>query len=197
MTVHATAPSRHPTSGFSLVEMLMATAMFTIILGILANLITGVSTSYSRENPRLEALNNANAAMDSLVQVIRMAGNNMDSSTQAIFPGTSTETGPHIRIKSDWNPVDGTLGTNTLEDVAFSTNNGIMYKQEPGDGSPVPLYDHIGSLSFSYCDASNNAIANPNLNHSQITLVKITVTTETPRSPPMTITASVRVRKGL
>ena len=188
--------SQDSMSGFSLIEMMIAVVMFTIILGILAGMITGVTRSYTREVPRLEALNNANAAMDSLVQVIRMAGNSMSPTTQAIFPNTTTATGTQIRIKSDWNPVDGTLGGNTLEDVTFTTSGGIMYKQEPGDTSPVALYDGIGSLSFTYFDRSNNQITNPNLNHSQIALVKITLTTETLGSAPMTLTASVRLRKG-
>ena len=189
--------------GFSLVELLVSMAILVLILGVVSWIARGVQQSYALHRPRMEAVNDASAAMDTIVRLLRMAGNNPGLppvippvvGLDPIHPDPDGD-GVYnsIRIQADWNPVNGTL-TNTFEDVRFSVSNGTLFKQEPGDTGPVPFLEQVGSLTFTYFDKNNNPIANAVVNRGQIARADIVLVTRTPNTTPMTINSSVHLRR--
>lgn len=169
--------------GFSLIELMIVVVIMTIVLGILGGIMANVNDSYTRQRPRIEALTEASAAMDTMARVIRMAGNNNTAS--AITP-TGTDT---IRIRGDWNAPDGAL-TGGYEDVLFTISGDSIVKREPGDntGTPIELFDKIGSLRFTYYDANGSVTLVAN----QITRVRIEL--ETSDANPIALSTDVHLR---
>ena len=165
-----------------------------VILGILGGVASGIHKAYAEQRSRTEALDNANIAMDTMLRLIRMSGNNINGS--GITPGTAGADGKYhtIRIQSDWNPVDGAL-TGSLEDVTFSVSNGVLQVQE-GANAAVPFVEGIGPLTITYYDSANGLITNPVANNGQIALVKIDLQTETQGATPISLTSMSNVRKN-
>lgn len=52
--------------GFSLVELLIVTVILVITLGIISGIISRVQKSYNEQRPRIEAVSDANAALDTI-----------------------------------------------------------------------------------------------------------------------------------
>ncbi|NNE67418.1 MAG: hypothetical protein HKN33_12700 [Pyrinomonadaceae bacterium] len=190
-------------SGFSLIELTIAGVMLVIVLGILSSIIFGINRTYSQQRPRMEAVNDANAALDLMSRLIRMAGNNPGeiAGLQGIDPGVPVS-GQYntIRIRSDWHGAtmssspDGDTN-DTFEDVTFWVAAGVLMKQEsPGDTSPVEFLGQINSLRFTYFDTDNAAILDPVTNNAEIARVDIEIDTQTPDTPAMTFGTSVQLR---
>ena len=179
-------------AGFSLVELIIVMGIMILILGLLASVVAGMETNYRQQRPRTEAINSANTAMDMLVRLIRSAGNNLDDS--GIIPGPVGADGAYhtIRIQSDWNPVDG-MTTGVLEDVTFSVANNALQIQE-GANPSTDYVTGVASVTFTYYDNTNNAIADPVVNNDRIALVKIDLATA--GSSPMIFTSMAHVRKN-
>lgn len=178
--------------GFSLVEMLFGLVILTLVLGILGGIVGTVNKAYVEQRPRVESLNNASAAMDAMTRLIRMAGANTEA--QAIDPGFKVNGSYNsIRIRADWNPVDGDL-LDPLEDITFSTSGGILNKQEPGDDRPVPFLESIQSLTFTYYDSGNNLISDATVNNDKIAVVRIELETFSADASPMRFTSTVQMR---
>ena len=184
--------------GFSLVELLIVSTVLLVVLGIISGIVQAVQRSYARERPRIEAVNNATAALDTIVRIVRMAGNNPNSISNfpsttipAIVPGANS-----IRIRADWNLADGVLN-GPYEDVEFTVAGGVLQKQErslavsPDTAGAVLFLENIESLSFTYRDSNNVVTANGNL----VAFVDIVLTTRTPDGIPMTFSSSVSVRR--
>lgn len=192
-------PARRPycaqSQGFTLVEMLVATMVMTIILSLLSQIVVSVQKSYQTQRPQIEAFNNANLALTTLVRLLRGAGNNTTS--QLIDPGVQVS-GEYttIRIRSDWNAMDGGL-TGTWEDIKFSVSGGVLYKQEfPADAAAaLPFLDSIESVKFVYRDRNLTVISDAATNHTQIAFVEITLVARPTGGTATTYTTSVHVRK--
>lgn len=189
--------------GFSLIELAIASVIVLMVLGILSGIILGINQIYSRQRPRMEAVNDANAAMDLMARLIRMAGNNPSeiAGLQGIDPGVPVS-GQYntIRIRSDWHGTttvsepDGDTA-DSYENVAFWIASGILMKQEsPADTAPVEFLDQINGLRFTYFDTDNAAIADPVTNNAAIARVDIEIDTQTPDTPAMTFRTSVHLR---
>lgn len=169
--------------GFSLIELMIVALVMTITLGILGGIIASVNQSYARQRPRIEALTEANAAMDTMARVIRMAGNN-DTANAITATGTDA-----IRIRADWNAPDGTL-TGAYEDVLFTISGDSIVKREPGDatGTTAELFGKIGSLRFTYFDIDGTVTADAN----SIARVRIELTTSD--AAPIALSTDVHLR---
>lgn len=171
--------------GFSLIELMIVVLIMTIILGILGGIVANVNDSYTGERPRIEALTEASAAMDTMARVIRMAGNN--DASAAITP-TGTDT---IRIRGDWNAPDGAL-TGVYEDVLFTISGDSIIKREPGDatGTAIELFGKIGSLRFIYYDSDGNLTA------AADRIARVRIELETADANPLALSTDVQVRNA-
>src|SRR5688572_29186965 len=93
-------------AGFSLIEVSIVAVVLVAVIGIVATLVSSVKTTYTEMQPRTEALNDANSALDMMTRLIRMAGNNPNNITglQAVNPGTADLGGVYrtITLRGDW-----------------------------------------------------------------------------------------------
>src|SRR5260221_3796606 len=65
---------KHSTAGFSLVELLVGTILFTIVTGIAFSLLMSAQLRYQGESTVTEAFQQANVALDQIVRDVHSAG---------------------------------------------------------------------------------------------------------------------------
>lgn len=150
--------TKQNTAGFSLIELLIVSVILVFIIGIISGIVTNVQSSFTRQRPRTEALNDATAALDIITRLIRTAGNNPNSigGLQPIDPGT-TDGGIYrtIQIRSDWRGStisslpDGDIN-DPFEDIKFFVQNNTLMKKEAADVSAVEFLANVNSMQFVY-----------------------------------------------
>jgi len=190
--------------GFSLIEVLVTLAIFSITLGIVGEIIFRVQRDYLSQQQQIDAQNNARMALDILVRLIRVAGNDPQRiGLQPIHPDPDGNGQlDSIRLRADWNPADGDL-LDPYEDVIFSTpappnDNKLLLIQE-GAAAPVEFLDSIDTLSFRYFNRNNVEIVDPIANPGSIASVDVIIQTfaQVPGSSPISTTfrSSATIRR--
>lgn len=187
-------PGSRNARGFSLIEVLISLGIFVLILGVISIIMNRTQRDYLQQQDLLDAQNNARAALDTMVRLIRMAG------TDARKTGfTGLEPDPDgdgqlnsIRLRADWNPPDGLLASR-YEDVLFFVGDDKLYIQE-GNGVPEEFVDRIRSISFSYLDRDNSPI-DPFATPGVIASVNVTMNTATSSAMAFSSAATLRLRE--
>jgi len=170
--------------GFSIVELLIVCVILVIILGMIGLVVRGLQSSYGERRARADYLNDGTAAIDLLTRVIRVAGANTTS--QALTPtGTS-----QLRIRSDWNPVDGVFNSQ-FEDTSFYVSNNSLFMKNETTNQLTEVIANVKSLTFQYYNSAGAATTTP----SQIARVKVSL--EVGISYTRTFTSDILVRKGV
>lgn len=168
-------------NGFSLIELIIALGVTTIVMGSAFSLINGFQQRYRYEEAYADAQRNARFAISRLSEVIRSAGTNptADSTvnrtdfvtllTPVTVSGTA-QSSPSLQLKSDLN--GDKLNTTTVSaatDVIVTSENVTVRLDQPNrrivlvDNTPsgsgeMPLADNITSLTFTDPDGSRRAI---------------------------------------
>ena len=184
-------------TGYSLIEMLITIAVMTVVMGLIGTVMITVQRQYMSQQKLIDASNNARVALDLVLRLVRVAGNNPERiGFEPIHPDPDGNSQmDSIRLRADWNPGDGDI-SDAYEDMIFSTSNGVLYIRRPSDGSPVEFVDRVESLTFSYKDrdgadiSSSNAVANRN----SIAYVDIELRTSVPDVPAILFKSSAVVR---
>ncbi len=165
-------------SGFSLVELLIGMVIVLIILGFVASMINGIQREFNRQLPRMEALNNAEMTIDTIVRNVRMAGAQSPSCTAAfsitpLTPSASAGGGVYnaLRVQADWNPPDCSLG-GVDENVTFSVKNGIFYIDA---AQAEPFTEGIAAIRFKFYDETNTLLTDAVANAVKIKYVEIEI----------------------
>ena len=178
-----------------MIELLIGTVILSIVLGMVMQILVGTQQRYSQQRQLIEIQNNAVTGLDNLVRLIKTAGSNPQNI--AMTPVNPDPDGnaqfDSIRVQGDWNPPDGFL-TDSYEDVAFSTNGGVMMIQDTNDPNPVPFLEGISTMTFTYLDANGAPIADPVANAGDITLVRVVFQTQAIDGDSMTFSSSAAIR---
>ncbi|HEX8736119.1 MAG TPA: prepilin-type N-terminal cleavage/methylation domain-containing protein [Pyrinomonadaceae bacterium] len=184
--------------GFSLIELMIAMTIVLMMLAILASILASFNYQYRTQRIRLEAINNAQTAADTIIRLIRMAGSrpvNCDSSfqPQALTPSVylSNQYFGKLRIQADWNSPDCTLA-GIDEDVTFSVNNGVLYLD---NNAQIPFVNRISAIRFKFFDKNNAVITSPQNQPSLITYIQVEVDAMADDQTLTTITSSASIRK--
>ncbi len=190
-------PSVFNNKGFSLMELLVTLAVMGVILAILGQVLVQGQTVYVSQRQVIRTQQDVRFALDTLVRLLRMAGNDPSLppiNFQAIDPDPDGNTAwDSIRIQADWNPADGDLADD-FEDVIFTTNANVLFIQRPTDAVPVEFLANITSIQFQYFDGAGNVIADPVTDSDSITGVDVTVQGVTPGGVAIQFSSQVLVR---
>ena len=170
--------------GFSLIELLLVCVILTVILGIIMVVVSGLQANYSERRARVEQLNDGSAVLDLITHIVRVAGAN--TTGQFLTPTGSNQ----LRIKADWNPLDGNLN-GQYEDITFFVSNKTLFIRNEVTNVQTELVSNVNSLTFAYFKADGNTTSIP----SEISRVKITL--EIGAEYPRTFSSNVLIRKGL
>jgi type IV pilus assembly protein PilW len=169
--------------GFTLAEMLVATAMIGLVMSGLFSLLRTGQQSYLTGSNQVEAQQGLRLAMLRLSNEIREAGycptcTNLASPLGA-FPAIMDVSATGFTIQNDWSgdwdgttgmPTNGTVnvpnadGTTTPrgERIIYAVTGNALTRQEVGvNGTAVTVLPNLGSLTFTYLDAAGNVTATP------------------------------------
>ena len=187
--------------GFSLLEVLIVIVILGVVLGFVAQLVQSVQRDYLVQMQLIEAQNNARTALDTVVRLVRIAGNDPERiGVQPIDPDPDGNGQfDSVHLQADWNPPDGALD-DPYEDIIFSTNNGSLIIQEPSspfNPAAIPFLDRIQAVTFAYFDRNNNPVADPVATPGSIASIDIVVQTDAPGpgGAPLTFRSSATIRR--
>jgi hypothetical protein len=166
-----------------------------VILGFIAMMITGVQREFTEQRPRMEAYNNAELVMDTIIRTIRMAGSKGTSCSDSLIANPITPSDPagsgvykSVQIQADWNPSDCNL-SGVDENVKFSFSNGIFYIDA---AQSEPFAEGIGAVRFKFYDASNALITDAVAGAGNINYIQVEV--ETNDDTQTTLKSGVQIR---
>jgi Tfp pilus assembly protein PilW len=184
--------------GFSLLELMIAMTVMMIMLVVLGSVLAGVNHQFRTQRPRLESVNNAQTAIDTIIRLIRMAGNrpvNCPSTFQVLAPAASDNLGNQyfgkLRIQADWNPSDCTLN-GVEEDITFSVKDGVLYIDA---NQQVPFVDKVSAIRFMFFDKNNTVVPNPQAQSSDIAHIRVEVDTLVVDGTFTTVSSAASIRK--
>lgn len=207
--------------GFTMVELLVASAVTIVVVGGAVALTSQIQNGYRRQLEDSAAEQEARYALDWIGRYIRGAANNPTSATETDCPGPNTDFVPvqfdpdgdnddnDVRLMTDSNPPDGLIGgpagdcTQPHEDVTISLDaaaNTITFLDNNTGGAVSTRTDTvIENLEFIFRNAAHglldSAVANPaNVVYVETRITIRTRTVDASTGEPMTRTLSQEVK---
>lgn len=181
--------------GFSLLELLVVTSIFTVVLFAVYMMYETNQTTFTRGKDKIDIQQNARVALEMMAMETRMAG--YDPSPAAT-PATAIQTASANEILF----IADVTGDNVSDKVRYQLVGGQVMREisswvggvwTPNPATVSPLADSATALSFTYYDA-NNAVTGTLANIRRITIgltVQKTWAGKTERFP---LTIDVRLR---
>jgi prepilin-type N-terminal cleavage/methylation domain-containing protein len=163
-------PADAEPGGFTLVELLVAMVIASILLAAVVGLFTTLNKSYTEQNVAAEVQQVTRAGVDFMAQSIRMAG--LDPAQTDEF-GFTVATANSIEFTADFN-MSGTLET-TSERIGYFLN--VDELQSSLDA--VPLVENVTGLAFVYLAGDDSILPNP-VDRDAIRTVRISLTVREP-----------------
>ncbi len=156
--------------GFTLVELLVAMAVSSIVLGTMVVFFTLQNRSYTRDTATADLQQVVRAAIDFMSDNIRMAG--LDPLQTGNF-GIEAAGADSITFTADLD-MNGQIDVSNSERIAYALN-GNQVQQTVG-AVTEPLVDNVTNIAFTYRDASDLVTADP----AAIRTVQIALTVQEP-----------------
>src|SRR6267142_3338763 len=127
--------SRQPENGYSLVELLVATVLFTIIAGTIFSLLFSAQLRYSSESGLTTAFQQANVAIDQITRDLHSAGYPPPSS---FGPGVALTNPQLMALPFSWSPgYPNTPCTVRASCGAVPGDYDLILETDTGDGRGV------------------------------------------------------------
>lgn len=194
--------------GFTMVELLVSSAVMVIVLGVSTTVLMQSSRMFTQQQLSMNNRNSAGASIDMLARLLRQSSCPLSQDTnvycQSIVPDPDGNgIFDSVRVRGDWNPRDNDFN-DPYEDVLFTvamanTPAGpvwTLFKREPTDAQLVAFGEGVQSIRFTYTNQNGaplaNAVARPDL----IGGVTMTVVTTPPQGlVPVTSSTAISVRR--
>lgn len=159
-------------TGFSLLELVIAMGLLTIVMGIAVSLLSRFQIAYKADEATAEAQRNGRFAIGRLEEIVRSAGCNptsnttVNSATFLIFPSGNGSSS--VRLKSD---LDGdgkfltTVSSNsdvlvTSEDVTLQLSGSSLQMTDNTviGSTPTTIADDIRKVTFTDPDGTAHSV---------------------------------------
>ena len=189
--------------GFSLIELLITLVIMSVISLAIYGVFSVSSRTYTTQGVTADVQQSVRAAMEVMLQDIRMAG--LDPTASGNF-GIESAEATKLRFTSD--SIDAGLGdfNGVLEDtnserityVLQGTQlNQILYEITASENSQ-PLISDVQNLTFTYFDADGNDLGSPvpALQLADIRTINVSITVEEPAGidAPVSLTLTKQVK---
>ncbi len=185
-------------TGMTLVEMIVALALFAVVSAVVVGFLTDSRGSYRKTRDLAQDQQTLRAVLSLMTREIRGAGcDSLDIGLDGIAMADDIE----LRCIADLNGDGTTLDAG--EDITYLFDPGpLELRRLPGGGPDQTLLsarNHLQSVSFAYFDRQGQRLVNTPLNAAdrrRIRLVEITITMlrEGDANHPVDYTAQAHVR---
>ena len=150
-------------AGFSLIELVIAMGLTLTVMSMASILLANAFGIRSREHVRVEAIADAQRALNILSREVANSGFGLTGNGIVAADSDADS----IRVRSNLNSFGGggaqSATTDTDEDLIFAIiDNGserLIYRHDVNTGVTSPLADRVDSLQIEYLDAANAAVA--------------------------------------
>lgn len=175
----ATDPTGLDKAGFTLVEVLVAICMLSILMAAVISVMVPLRRSYTTQEVAAAAQQNVRMAISYMVNDIRLAG--LDPSEQA-HTGFEQAIATAIQFTSDRVPEGGSESNGTIDDDHFER---VTYYWNVADNTlrlrlynsqEQTLVNNVTGVRFRYFDGDGNATADL----TEIRAVQISLTVQEP-----------------
>jgi prepilin-type N-terminal cleavage/methylation domain-containing protein len=191
--------------GFTMLELLVSSAVMVLVLGISTGVLMKSSSMFTQQRAAMDGRNSAAAGIDIMARLLRQSScTNTAVFCQSILPDEDANgIFDTVRVRADWNPRDGALD-DPYEDVYFvvgladtpAGQRWTLFKREPTDAALVPFGEGVQSIRFAYLNQNGGPLANAAALPNLIGGVVMTVTTTPTNGMPAVISAStISVRR--
>jgi prepilin-type N-terminal cleavage/methylation domain-containing protein len=172
-------------NGFSMVELLLALAVLSILMAAMIGLFVTLSQSYTTQNAAAGVQQVLRTGIDMMTRHIRMAGYNPLRLTDVGIKADFSQDRIHFSYDLD---ADGIIAED--EDITFLLEAQKLKRQKRGR-LPSTMIDNVTDLRFTYLDADNQPAGNPDDIKSVV--VSMTVSAPAGRSRVLSRTYATRV----
>ena len=180
--------------GLTFTELMIALAIFGVIMVVIFSFLTGARDSYSDTRERAQYQQSVRAVMSLVTREIRSTG---CDPTDMGFDYFGVADDDRISCRMDLNADRDFLDTGPDENITYSFVGGDLTRNN-GTGDQVILRG-IQNLTFTYFDADGNQMAGVPLsaaNRALVRFVGINIQGQTDRGEPVTYATRIALRNG-
>lgn len=188
---HWLGPCGSKQSGVTLIELMVALAIASVVLASIVGVYAAVSKSYTTQNVAADVQQVVRAAVDYMAEDIMMAGINPNEIANV---GFQEATSARIRFTAD-RDLDGDTD-DAFEDITYEIGgNQLQQTDHLGTQSLLVNLDE-GQSGFAYLDEDGNDLGDPVADLTDIRSVVITLAVSEPagRSRTVNRTYTTRIR---
>ena len=150
--------------GFTLMEVMIALALLTVVMGSLFTLIIRAQREYVRQREAVRAHDGLRVAEGAIASVLRSAGADLYERGGASIDPDPLGRGEfdNLRVISDFNPADGDTA-DLYEDVQIWIRGDTLKARWQAGEAARPMVVPVRSLRFWYYAQDGTEITDPDL----------------------------------
>lgn len=147
---------KHKENGFSMIELLISMVIFSLLAGAIGGVYVSTSRTSTLQNASAGVQQNVRAALELMVQDIRMAGYNPTGADPN--PALIEVADPNkIQVTSDRNE-NGTIDNTDFERIAYELVNNELRRILYGGASNDAIINNVTDLEFTYSGTNNSIV---------------------------------------
>lgn len=183
-------------TGMTLVEMIVALAIFAVVSTVVIGFLTGSRQTYNTTSDRAIAQQSLRATFSLMTREIRSAG--CDPAEVGI-EGLTVADDLTLRCRMDLDGDGSTLGTGPDEDITYTYMPALGELHRTTGGFTQPILRNLTLVQFAYFDRQGNPLINTPLSpadRAEVRFVDISIDGELRNGEPVSYTTRVYVRNG-
>lgn len=183
-------------TGMTLVEMIVALAIFAVISTVIVGFLTGSRQTYDSTSDRARYQQSLRAVFSLMTREIRSAGCDPAEVDLEGFPVADDLS---LRCRMDLDGDGVTLGLGPDEDITYTFDAGQAALQRTTAAGTQTILRDVQQVQFSYFDEDGNALAGTPLSaadRARVRFVDIAIAGELRDGEPVTYSTRVFVRNG-
>lgn len=183
-------------AGMTMVEMIVAMAIFAVITSVVIGFLTGSRQTYSATSDRAITQQSLRAVFSLMTREIRSAG---CDPLEAGIEGITVADDLVLRCRMDLTGDGSTLGTAPDEDITYTYVPALGELHRTTGGFSQAILRNLTLVQFTYFDATGAALVNTPLDpddRARVRFVDITIDGELRNGEPVSYSTRVFVRNG-
>ncbi|HEX6057567.1 MAG TPA: type II secretion system protein, partial [Gemmatimonadaceae bacterium] len=167
---------RHARPAFTLIEVLISIVLLGIISTALFGTVLRVQRGYTEQRKIVAARETLRSVEMLVTRVLKNGRANPYSNGVGVIDANplSQATSNNVRVRSDYNPADGTVAGN-LEDVQIRLSNDTLYVRWKAGGADQPFAYPVSDILFEYFKTDGTQVTSSVL-ASDVTRARVTIT---------------------